>query len=427
MRIASPAMLPYDIVEQILAFLSGDRKSILSCSTVCRSFAALSHVHLFSSIAFKTPPRILPSKTNFIPRTQQFYELLQTSPHLGGFVQSLDIINGVPAHLPPFIPGWIARDDTLPFILSSLPNLRRFSCRGDKTFTDWSDLPSPLQHALAEAMRRPALTHLELSKFIKIPFHPESFSPVLTHLSLSSVGFQDLCRLSSDANPNQGATGYKIQLQSLTVRMTSTGFRHLVEWLQHPSCPLGISALLSLSTMRRLGPDDASIHNLVKHCASSLEELVLSPPTQWNSQPHRLITPPTSTIRSPLLKLATLPKLRILGLRFVVDKMQQSLPGAIALLRSFPSSALEEININCHEGSAMTDDVVYQWIQLDALITKFARVKTVTVTVTVHLEDQSICAFTHQFAGLLPQLHEAGVLAIRMGLELKSDCQYHCS
>ncbi|KAL0060897.1 hypothetical protein AAF712_012289 [Marasmius tenuissimus] len=95
---------------------------------------------------------------------QRLRILLEASPRIASLIKDLRIRNMDDATEDgmPNTRGWLEDDDSLPQVLSLLPNLQRIYLAGSmsESLLEMASLPKPIKEALFETWRSPKLTHI---------------------------------------------------------------------------------------------------------------------------------------------------------------------------------------------------------------------------------------------------------------------------
>jgi len=297
-RAATNFPLPQELVDHVLDHLHDDPLTLSSCSLVCHSWLPTTRYHLFSTVAFR--PRLSDSPIGQpVELCPRLHEILLVNPNLARYIRHLEIWEGAPgAHPSRCEMGyviWIARETTLPLVLSKLKCLRRLELCGNVNIS-YSEFSDTLRSALSNAFSLPSLVYLRVHN---VSF-PTSFSFVsmlsrlhsLRGLALSSVSFRDSEPLDDfpgdlpsppdsedvfnqvDFNPSHALTRSSTSvLEFLTLDFIDCD--QLGAWLLGPHCPLQYHALRELRISHSQSTTMAS--TLLRLAGVSLEHLHLKP------------------------------------------------------------------------------------------------------------------------------------------------------
>ncbi|KAF4610603.1 hypothetical protein D9613_006979 [Agrocybe pediades] len=159
--------LPQEIFDQVIDFFHDDSIQLRVCALVSPAWLSSARLHLFHNIYLSPPsgPRhssFFFTKPNLSP-CRKLYDCIERSNRslFGGvskYIQALHVCEGTLAR------QWIAREPTLPLLLQSLENLRRFEIsQSASVHIDWDDLPKALRDSVEEhVLKLPSLTELRL-------------------------------------------------------------------------------------------------------------------------------------------------------------------------------------------------------------------------------------------------------------------------
>lgn len=400
-------MFSVEIYEIILTSLQSNTETLLACSLVSQTFAALSQKHLFNTI-------ILGHRMEPAPLAIKFHHILQSAPHLATLVQRLKIAEP---------PGGFAVDPGSPFvgltnnhialasILPLLTNLHELTFDGegpDCTRTQWEAIPLALQKSLISSICLPCLTHLELCGFCNFPFSSTRFSPSLTNLYLDFVTF---AQNTPSASPDHDRADFHPKLDTLTVELGTPAFRLLVETLINPSSPTAVSRLRSMSIFQPLDLDSYHpMQTLFTHISASLEELTLVPRfarAGWS---------PPAAGSIPMIQFHVLSRLQTLMMIVSIRRDGSSLPGVIELLEDLASSNIKEIIMECDcSDDSPTVDVQAQWTLVDRAGAILESVQSISLRFrsnSVTPRKGALESFISTTEASLSRLRQKGVLRI---------------
>ncbi|KAJ3484619.1 hypothetical protein NLI96_g5513 [Meripilus lineatus] len=123
--------IPQDIVDHVIDFLHGDRKTLCNTSTVAKDCVITSRRHLFHKIKVERLRGVFPF---------DFLAFVETNPHIAIYIKQLRIQGDLD-------------NDAFPKLLAALPNLSVLSIR------DWF---SPMRKAAGPVERKYPLDYLLL-------------------------------------------------------------------------------------------------------------------------------------------------------------------------------------------------------------------------------------------------------------------------
>ncbi|KAF9258700.1 hypothetical protein L218DRAFT_1063162, partial [Marasmius fiardii PR-910] len=311
--------LSQELIDLTLEFLTDDQEALRQCCLVSRSFQIPVQKILFGCVRLKPVPPVKPrdlenqpvdsaavATTSMLPQqinrtltmAQRLSNVLNSSPHLAGFIKDLriwDRHNFSPDHP---TDSWLKDDTTLPRILPLLTNLQRFFLAGSTSgsMLDIATLPEEMKTALFEVWRRSSkITHVGLQciTFSSFPElvqvlkscervkHVTLITPdvddVLDGLSLENVEADvtaadgpnaENAEASSPSDTSTKETIYSIE--SLGLFLEPELLCRLCAWLLEPSCKLRLS-LQKLSLVTE--PKDLKLVGQVVQTSTSLEEM----------------------------------------------------------------------------------------------------------------------------------------------------------
>lgn len=352
-----PDRLPQELLYAIFEELRHDVTALKSCALVSQHFVVTARAHLFAEVYL--PP---PERPNAIGLCQRFCSILRRSPHLGLYVQRLEILQGTEPQS-----QWVAEEDTLPLILNALPNLRGISFDGGHGDLRWSLLPCDLKQAILNTFRLPGLTSITLRHF-------RGFSDIEEFLSLF-VGCEDLKHLSlirPDFTPPMPAIPMspfngRAQLNSLTVSDPSTLSILLLNSLA------GSLSTVDVTRLRRLSVYTSAwtpLSNLLGAVGSSLEHLTIRIPKfrmyLMSSQNHRyFIHFILAPLTSDSIQIHGDTALRLLHLSF---EGAPQLPWFVRFLREQRLHNLQDITLDILFSFDINAGVQADWDVVDVLL-----------------------------------------------------------
>ena len=163
-------ILPQEIFDNVIDHFHADIQTLQTCALVALAWLSSARTHLFHRISLEPPKTTRGAGASFFfiqSRTspcQKLFDVIEwsTKGRLGGitpYIHELHLCEGMLAR------EWLAHEPTLPLLLRSLPNLRRFEIsRSASVRIAWGQLPVGLKAAIAEhVLCLPALAELRLS------------------------------------------------------------------------------------------------------------------------------------------------------------------------------------------------------------------------------------------------------------------------
>lgn len=228
--------LPQEIFDNVIDHFYADIQTLQTCALVALPWLSSARAHLFHHISLKPPKNTRGAGASFFfirSRTSSCQKLFDTiewsaKGRLGGitpYIRELHICEGMLAR------EWLAHEPTLPLLLRSLPNLRRFEIsRSASVRIAWGQLPVGLKAAIAEhVLRLPSLTELRLSD--------------LRVLEVDHVIFANESVVS--LNTSVRSEAHRAQLDMLVIGpRTSTA---LISFLLHPSSNITVGTVRKLA------------------------------------------------------------------------------------------------------------------------------------------------------------------------------------
>ncbi|KAF7342039.1 hypothetical protein MVEN_01791200 [Mycena venus] len=168
--------LPQELIDMVIRGSAADVPTLRSCSLVCRAFVPSSQACIFSVVA------LIPGLPTSCPR--RLHDILVDSPHLGGHVRTLSVIEGIGAG------RWLTDPNTSSAVLGILQHLKgveSFSFSG----RPWRDLPKELRAGVCNFCKRSHLVSLSLMSLGRFDdlreFSQLVASPTLTRLTMQLV------------------------------------------------------------------------------------------------------------------------------------------------------------------------------------------------------------------------------------------------
>jgi hypothetical protein len=281
--------LPPELCEAIIDQIpTQDRLALQNCALVCHLFALRAQRILFKSITLSRPHKGFRWNVLSLRHpSRRFFTLLNGSPHLGTYVEELEIADN--AHLSFYREelSWIRQDMALPIIISKLDNLRHLSISGIHTgnrlnFNAWTEA---LKSALLKRCQSPLLTKISLKYVRNVPISIFLQAPALESVDLfKSVFIVDgVLPVSSQA--------YKPKLREFTYTATTYyEWTSFYPWLLNDDgggLDLTFLTYLSLHVDFNghvgIDKDIDAIAWIVRQCAGTVERLSLFYPPEGKS------------------------------------------------------------------------------------------------------------------------------------------------
>jgi len=246
--------LPQEIFDNVIDHFYADIQTLQTCALVALPWLSSARAHLFHHISLKPPKNTRGAGASFFfirSRTSSCQKLFDTiewsaKGRLGGitpYIRELHICEGMLAR------EWLAHEPTLPLLLRSLPNLRRFEIsRSASVRIAWGQLPVGLKAAIAEhVLRLPSLTELRLSDLMldNVRDLEELLRDCryLRVLEVDHVIFANESVVS--LNTSVRSEAHRAQLDMLVIGpRTSTA---LISFLLHPSSNITVGTVRKLA------------------------------------------------------------------------------------------------------------------------------------------------------------------------------------
>ncbi|KAJ7777101.1 hypothetical protein B0H16DRAFT_948171 [Mycena metata] len=279
--------LPQELVDAVLDNLHDDIPTLKACSLAARIFLTSARIHLFNKIEI-TPPLATHDPS------QQFYDLLLSSPYIAPLVDELCIVLGPETSFKydshgSYLHGhdpWIMTESPL-FLILPLLNLKRISLTEnapmkwsqDGYSLKWDELAPELKSALTHVFSSPTLRQVHLRGIVVDScfqlFSLFSDATALEELRLSRVHViqGDNGILWPESRP------WRPQLESLLV--SEFGGDLLSRCLADPRIEL--THLKLLTNASNSNSSNQVLSNLLQAASPELEHLRL-----WMHSPHWL-------------------------------------------------------------------------------------------------------------------------------------------
>ncbi|KAJ3501301.1 hypothetical protein NLJ89_g9399 [Agrocybe chaxingu] len=406
-----PSLLPQEILREIICHLHNDKYALKRCSLASPSFTAVCQSRLFSKVILRRGT------------ASNFKQVLNTSPHIAGYVACLEIFDTDRA-----VEGskkeWVSKDDALAPCLLQLTRLKALiiTYRTDDKASQW---PADLQQCLEKTMKIPSLVCLELTGYPLTLL--EQGGAGLKHLALRSPS----SRFSDTKSPwlsIADTAAARVQPLSLALDSEDQGIESLICL----ALKLDLSKLKRLGVNASLGNDHDAVAQLLQVCAGTLEELIFYPcySGQQAVYPKKFYPDPIN-----LSILTSLRRLTIHVDMFEDRKMNNyydSFPWLLSFLSRLANSStnntgaghlLEELNIHVsydntgqtHSSYICTPELpdIDSWWRMARLLaaSSFPNLQKVTFELSSWDESASL---------VLEDLREAGYISsLREGLEVR--------
>ncbi|KAJ7652947.1 hypothetical protein B0H17DRAFT_1268933 [Mycena rosella] len=220
-RNMNPASLvsrfPQELIDMVVSSNKTETATLRSCALVCRAFLRSSQTHIFSHIDLNW----IPSESNSCQRLQQ---ILQESPHLRPYAQSLKVVGdaSVTADGPgPSVSSLIA-------VLSMLYGLTSFTLDARDRDFQWMDMVKELRMAICGLCQRSSLVKLGLLHLGKFA-HLDEFASLVASPQLSEIALEYI-----ELPPVTGADTVAYSKPPLTkgvFHLEGSTLRDVIRWL----------------------------------------------------------------------------------------------------------------------------------------------------------------------------------------------------
>ncbi|KAH9478474.1 hypothetical protein JR316_0008929 [Psilocybe cubensis] len=183
------AVFPTEIFDLVIDDLAAaeNRKDLLACSLVSKSFHFRVKHHLFATLQLLGGPQFQ-SEYNRKQKgwLQTLLNLLGETDRLGtaGTVQTLVLGNIFKDVAQLFRPCWLLMDPTVPSILQRLSGVRKFVFKNVIRTIRWGSFSEELSSSILRLCASPSLTSLELQNITRLPYNLLPCSSNLESLSL---------------------------------------------------------------------------------------------------------------------------------------------------------------------------------------------------------------------------------------------------
>lgn len=239
---------PREIIQLTLYFsYLDDPQSLRTCSYVDRLFCALAQMLLLSRVKLRQThidTLTLSHVPVYSPATH-FLQVLDQSPHLSTYIRSLAIQCSDWPQQNRHNRHWLETDDSLSTLLSRLVNIQSISFLPfeDKPVHQQPQVPPLMYRATAQGVdavlsspHALLFTCLDLRGVEEFPVELLRDCLALKHLSITSLTF----------NPMMSPPHSILQLDYLHIEI-SKHLQELAQYFTHPSFPINISCLKTLS------------------------------------------------------------------------------------------------------------------------------------------------------------------------------------
>jgi hypothetical protein len=249
--------LPTELIHDIFDTLYDDSHiaTLKACSLVDPLFCTLSQMRILSRVILhqeNTYPTLSSPATIITPTYSpavHFLQVLNMSPHIATYIQTLTIQCDWIVVGAIFMDHWVGRDTALAIVLPRLINLRRVSISGNRVVLSlkqhkprpWDTISQGLTSVFSNKIPSCALTDLDVTGIELFPIDLLRQCPALKRLSMSSLHFDPEKKiLAADE-------GYSVpQLDYLHLEDLSD-LEDVTQCFSAPSFPLDITCLRELS------------------------------------------------------------------------------------------------------------------------------------------------------------------------------------
>ncbi|KAK0450522.1 uncharacterized protein EV420DRAFT_1646441 [Desarmillaria tabescens] len=236
---ASPQpIIPQELIDIIIDNLYNHPRSLRACALVSSSWSGRSQQNLFSRITLAGRP--WPDQPKGRTAAELFLRLIESAPHVPGFVRHLEIIEGDVFKSD----RWLARSiPVLDHILPALTNLRTLHINFSGLL--WRHIPG-IHTSFLSASRLPDLHKVTISSLTSVP----SLDKLFTLFQGSNIADISLVNVTTCALTNGSQTytpkSLRIPLENLSLSLDGDQVWGLTSWLADPSCILQLSGLRKL-------------------------------------------------------------------------------------------------------------------------------------------------------------------------------------
>jgi hypothetical protein len=205
--------LPTELIHDIFDTLYDDSHiaTLKACSLVDPLFCTLSQMRILSRVILhqeNTYPTLSSPATIITPTYSpavHFLQVLDMSPHIATYIQSLTIQCDWVVVGAIFMDHWVGRDTALAIVLPRLINLRRVSISGNRVVLSlkqhkprpWDTVSQGLTSVFSNKIPSCALTDLDVTGIELFPIDFLRQCPSLKRLSMSSLHFDPEKKISA--------------------------------------------------------------------------------------------------------------------------------------------------------------------------------------------------------------------------------------
>jgi hypothetical protein len=172
-----------DIILNILNELHYNVNTLRACSLVSHIFLTPSQKLIFSVVNLKDSESISAGE-----QCDKLWGVLQKKPQFLIYIRELCLSDGTPQAK---APHWVAKNPSLPGLLSALKSLRSLSLISEIAKISWERFSGELQTLLVQLLCSPSLVTLRLWNIHSLPLTVLAHTPQLKALSVTPT-FGDL-------------------------------------------------------------------------------------------------------------------------------------------------------------------------------------------------------------------------------------------
>ncbi|KAF9528933.1 hypothetical protein CPB83DRAFT_883154 [Crepidotus variabilis] len=386
--------LPFELYQKIVHELHHDPDTLKVTSPASRTFSFLCQQLLFSSIIIRSPIQCCSEYYKFGGPSSAFKNLLQSSPHIGGYVRCIEIFDwpgwtsaeslGCPRHPRWTVKAhWIRDDLNLQFCLPLLKQLEAFTLtyrRAADSDLIWNDLPPSLVSAIQRVLQLSSLIYVDMehTPLLSLMQHADGN---IKHLVIHNETRDFALENTAVSVANRPA----VHLESLCIQLPC-----LIKGVEEALFDSGfLKSNISLRHLKKLAlnldgtlAEHVPVSNLLQECASSLEEIIVCPgldasevdPDLHNLQPVDLSKMKSLKLLSVFLEFSNE------GIGFIYNQV----PWFTNLLRSCSKTneALEEIIVTFDIEYKPEDDLLGPWNAVADVIldVKYPKLRLLKIT-----------------------------------------------
>ncbi|KJA20152.1 hypothetical protein HYPSUDRAFT_830333 [Hypholoma sublateritium FD-334 SS-4] len=236
--------IPRELIQHIFDILYvEDRDALKSCSYVDHLFTTLAQMRLLRSVNLAQSWEL----TGF-PPPAGLLQILDESPHIAAYIWGLTIERTWPWQEPePHDTHWLEMPNALSTLLPRLANIRRISVieiKDDRIqspvspLLSWSRVGQSLELVFSP-IHVHMLTELDLRVIDVLPVEVLRHCISLKRLSVVALSFDPSMAPSERSSPRAQLEYFHLEI--------STNMATLAQWFTHPSFPINITRLRTLS------------------------------------------------------------------------------------------------------------------------------------------------------------------------------------